>query len=77
MSTEKVPNIQKSVLIDGLKAFYLAEIGIATASELGIRVLGLDKIAGPIVGFQRLNAAAQTAVWAGLIGYLEVEIRKG
>jgi hypothetical protein len=77
MNTSNVSDVQKSVLINGLKAFYAAELGIATASEFGIRALRLDKIAGPIVGFQRLNAAAQTALWAGLIGYLEIEARKG
>jgi hypothetical protein len=67
-------NIQSTTL-NGLKAFYAAELGIATASELGIKALGLDKIARPIVDIQRLNAAAQTALWGGLIAYLDAKAK--
>jgi hypothetical protein len=42
MNTSNVSDVQKSVLINGLKAFYAAELGIATASEFGIRALLLD-----------------------------------
>jgi hypothetical protein len=65
----------RSVVLNGLKAVYAAELGIATASELGIKALGLDIIARPIVDIQRLNAAAQTALWGGLIGYLDVKAK--
>jgi hypothetical protein len=65
----------RSIVLNGLKAVYAAELGIATASELGIRALGLDKIARPVVDIQRLNAAAQTALWGGLIGFLDVKAK--
>jgi hypothetical protein len=63
-------------LVDGLKLFYAAEIGIATFSELTIGALGIDKIARPIVDFQRLNAAAQLALWGALIYHLEAEAKQ-
>jgi hypothetical protein len=61
--------------LNGLKAVYAAELSIATASELGIKALGLDIIARPIVDVQRLNAAAQNALWGGLIGFLNVKVK--
>ncbi len=54
-----------------MKAYYAAEIGIAGVSEVTLSRSGLDKFLGPVIGFQRLNAAVQLVGWGALIAYLD------